>query len=86
MKLLLDTHKLLWPMADDPQLSQTALDLLVEPGNELLLSPAEYWELAIRISIRKHPCTNQWRRHTIRAIDNMITAFPDVNISNRALE
>ena len=86
MKLLLDTHTLLWLVEDDPQLSQTALDLLVDPGNELLLNPAEYWELAIRISIRKHPCTNQWGQHTIRAIDNMIAAFPDLNISYRALE
>ncbi len=54
MKLLLDTHTLLWLVEDDPQLSQTALDLLVDPGNELLLSPATYWELAIKISIRKY--------------------------------
>lgn len=30
--------------------------------------------------------TNQWGRHTIRAIDNLIAAFPDVKISYRALE
>ena len=41
-------------MENDPQLSQIALDLLVDPGNELLLSPATYWELAIKISIRKY--------------------------------
>lgn len=54
MKLLLDTHTLLWLVENDPQLSQTALALLVDPGNELLLSPATYWELAIKISIRKY--------------------------------
>ena len=54
MKLLLDTHTLLWLVENDPQLSQAALDLLVDPGNELLLSPATYWELAIKISIRKY--------------------------------
>ena len=30
--------------------------------------------------------TNQWGPHTIRAMDNMMTAFPDVKISYRALE
>ena len=54
MKLLLDTHTLLWLVENNPQLSQIALDLLVDPGNELLLSPATYWELAIKISIRKY--------------------------------
>jgi PIN domain nuclease of toxin-antitoxin system len=54
VKLLLDTHTLLWLVENDPQLSQTALDVLVDPGNELLLSPATYWELAIKISIRKY--------------------------------
>jgi PIN domain nuclease of toxin-antitoxin system len=54
VKLLLDTHTLLWLVEDDPKLSQTALDLLVDPGNELLLSPATYWELAIKISISKY--------------------------------
>jgi hypothetical protein len=30
--------------------------------------------------------TNQWGRHTIRSIDNLIAAFPDVKIPDRALE
>lgn len=30
--------------------------------------------------------TNQWGRHTVRAIDNLIAAFPDVRISYRAIE
>ena len=54
MNLLLDTHPQLWLVENDPQLSQIALDLLVDPGNELLLSPATYWELAIKISIGKY--------------------------------
>lgn len=54
MKLLLDTHTLLWLVENDPQLSQTALHLLVDPDNDLLLSPVTYWELAIKISIRKY--------------------------------
>ena len=54
MKLLLDTHTLLWLVSDNPQLSTTGRELLVDPDNELLLSPATYWELAIKISIGKY--------------------------------
>ena len=68
MKLLLDTHTLLWLVEDDPQLSQTALDLLVDPGNELLLSPATYWELAIKISIRKYQLTDPLADYMAEAV------------------
>lgn len=43
MKLLLDTHTLLWFVTSDPQLSATA--------------PASYWEVAIKVSIGKYPLT-----------------------------
>ncbi|MCY2943990.1 MAG: type II toxin-antitoxin system VapC family toxin [Planctomycetota bacterium] len=68
MKLLLDTHTLLWLVENNPQLSQTALDLLVDPGNELLLSPATYWELAIKISIRKYQLTDPLADYIAEAV------------------
>ena len=54
MRLLLDTHALLWLVEDDPRLSLKAVDLLIDPQNELLLSPASYWELAIKVAIGKY--------------------------------
>ena len=40
----------------------------------------------IHFNGKTYAFTNQWGPHTIRAIDNMIAAFPDVKISCRALE
>ena len=57
MKLLLDTHAFLWFVTSDPQLSEAALDLIAEPTNEVLLSPASYWEIAIKVSLGKYPLT-----------------------------
>ncbi|MDQ3331292.1 MAG: type II toxin-antitoxin system VapC family toxin [Planctomycetota bacterium] len=54
MRALLDTHTLLWLVEGDARLSQNGVELLVDPGNELLLSPATYWELAIKIAIGKY--------------------------------
>ena len=52
MKLLLDTHTFLWFIDDNPQLSQKGKALL-EADNELLLSIASLWEIAIKLSLGK---------------------------------
>lgn len=53
MRLLLDTHTLLWFAIDDPSLSQSAKAAILDPANENLVSPASYWEIAIKISVGK---------------------------------
>ena len=53
MRLLLDTHALLWFAWNHPSLSVTARQLITDPNNELLLSPASYWEVAIKIGVGK---------------------------------
>ena len=53
MRLLLDTHTMYWYIEDDPQLSGPARTLIQDASNEILISPASYWEIAIKISVRK---------------------------------
>lgn len=48
MKLLLDTHLLLWAAGQPERLSKQARRLLSDPGNELLFSAASLWEIAIK--------------------------------------
>jgi len=48
LKLLLDTHLLLWAAGQPEQLSATARTLLDDPQNELLFSSASLWEIAIK--------------------------------------
>jgi PIN domain nuclease of toxin-antitoxin system len=48
MKLLLDTHILLWATEDSPRLSQIARTLMSDPENELYFSAASLWEVAIK--------------------------------------
>ena len=48
MKLLLDTHLLLWAAASPHRLSPTARKLLEDSDNELLFSAASLWEIAIK--------------------------------------
>jgi PIN domain nuclease of toxin-antitoxin system len=53
VRLLLDTHTMYWYIEDDAQLSGRARTLIQDASNEVLVSPASYWEIAIKISIGK---------------------------------
>ena len=53
MNYLLDTHTLLWITTEDSKLSENAKDLYLNNENEILLSMASIWELAIKSSINK---------------------------------
>ena len=55
MRLLLDTHAFLCFITDDPQLSPDAKTLIADPANEIFVSPASFWEVAIKVSIGKYP-------------------------------
>ena len=48
MKLLLDTHLLLWAAGEPRRLSKQARALIDNPDNELLFSAASLWEVAIK--------------------------------------
>ena len=48
MKLLLDTHILLWAAAEPEQLSSQAKTLIEDPQNQLYFSAASLWEIAIK--------------------------------------
>lgn len=54
MRLLLDTHTFLWFVLGDGRLSARAKAAIEDASNEKLLSPASYWEIAIKISLDKY--------------------------------
>jgi PIN domain nuclease of toxin-antitoxin system len=53
MKLLLDTHALLWFLAGNARLSAPALAAINDPANERWLSPLSLLEIAIKVRINK---------------------------------
>ena len=50
MRLLLDTHVLLWTLADDPRLRRNAR-AAIESASEIHFSVASCWEIAIKAGI-----------------------------------
>ena len=53
MRLLLDTHAMYRYIEGDTQLSGPAQALIRDASNEILIGPASYWEIAIKLSIGK---------------------------------
>ncbi len=53
MKLLLDTHVLLWALLDDERLTPAANDAISDGRNVVFASAASVWEVAIKRSLGK---------------------------------
>jgi len=53
MRVLLDTHAFLWWIADDPQLSPRARQIMEAADTEPFLSAASGWEIAIKSRLGK---------------------------------
>jgi PIN domain nuclease of toxin-antitoxin system len=84
MRVLLDTHTFLWFILNDSQLSVPATTLIADPANAVYLSPASYWELAIKVSLGKYALSQPYQpfvesqiaanRFTVLAIEPRHTA------------
>jgi PIN domain nuclease of toxin-antitoxin system len=51
MRLLIDTHLLLWTAGQSARLSPPARSLIGDPANEVLFSAASLWEIAIKAGL-----------------------------------
>jgi PIN domain nuclease of toxin-antitoxin system len=51
VNLLLDTQAWLWFHLGDARLNQRAREHITDPANSKFISPASYWEIAIKIRI-----------------------------------
>jgi PIN domain nuclease of toxin-antitoxin system len=77
VRILLDTHSLLWFYLGDARLSTSAQTAIADPRNSKLVSPASYWELAIKISLGKYALTESYDEFIQHAIfDNGFSILP----------
>lgn len=51
MRLLLDTHALLWWLKDDPRLGARVHGLIADPANAIVVSAVSGWEMSIKRSL-----------------------------------
>lgn len=77
MKLLLDTHTLLWMFAAPDRLGEQAAEAVVNVENALSVSAGSLWEIAIKIGIGKLELGQDWSRRLDRRMSQgNITVLP----------
>ncbi|MEZ4833564.1 MAG: hypothetical protein R2873_16535 [Caldilineaceae bacterium] len=59
MKFLLDTHVWLWWNSEPSKLSQATLEVIAETENEVFLSSASVWEMAIKTASVSYLCLSR---------------------------
>lgn len=76
MKLLLDTHVLLWAAGFPDRLSAAARELLENPDNELVFSAASLWEIAIKSGLGRDDFSANARLIRRGLLDNGYIELP----------
>ena len=76
MKLLLDTHLLLWAANEPKRLPKAARALIEDLGNDLLFSAASMWEITIKGSLGRKDFRVNARLLRRGLLDNGYTELP----------
>jgi PIN domain nuclease of toxin-antitoxin system len=77
VRLLVDSHALLWFDEGNERLGVKAQAMMSDPGNELLLSVAIIWEIAIKVSLGKLRLLESFGAYIQRVIhENNIMNLP----------
>ena len=84
MRGLLDTHTFLWFVLDDPNLSAAARAYTADPNNELYVSPASYWEVAVKVSIKKYELKSPFESFWRKGIDDNGFRIMPIELSHAA--
>ena len=79
MKLLLDTHLLLWAAGDPQRLSTQARAWIDNPDNELLFSAASLWEVAIKRGLGREDFKVDVRLLRRGLLDNGYSELPIIS-------
>ena len=79
MKILLDTHLLLWAGGEPRRLSKQARMLIDNPDNELLFSAASLWEVAIKRGLGREDFKVDVRLLRRGLLDNGYSELPIIS-------
>lgn len=73
MRLLLDTHTVIWHIEQSPSLSTKASIAIKNPDNEIFVSAVSIWELSIKVSLGKLKLPKAIREITAELRDSGVT-------------
>jgi PIN domain nuclease of toxin-antitoxin system len=70
VKVLLDTHALLWAVLSPASLSRQATEIIADEANVVLVSAASAWEIATKVRIGKLPGAEVLERDFLDVMDD----------------
>ena len=70
MKVLLDTHALLWAVLSPSTLSRKASAVIADESNIILVSAASAWEIATKVRLGKLPDAEAFEREFLDVVDD----------------
>jgi len=77
MRLLIDSQSLIWYVDQDHLLSPAAHAAMTDPNNDLLLSAATIWEIAIKVGLKKLSLSMPYKQSITKAMDDLgMTVLP----------
>ncbi|MBE8997552.1 type II toxin-antitoxin system VapC family toxin [Nostoc sp. LEGE 12447] len=82
MRLLLDTHTFIWYVTDNSRLSNQVVELINDENNEILLSIASLWEIAIKQNLGKLSFNQPFEIFITQQLNLNDFSLLDINISH----
>jgi PIN domain nuclease of toxin-antitoxin system len=81
IKILLDTHDLIWSFINPEKLPQWAADLLVSEDSEVFFSQASLWEISIKFNSGKLVLKGMTPEELYEEIEIVSLSIPPIQIS-----
>ncbi len=82
MKLLLDTHTVIWSMDNPTKLSRPAIEAIENEANERLISIATVWEMSIKVQLGKLTLARPFREWIDDALIFLCTSLLPVTLDD----
>lgn len=70
MRVLLDTHALLWAVLSPGELSREAAEIIADEANVIFVSAASAWEIATKVRLGKLPGAERFEREFLEVMDD----------------
>lgn len=80
MRVLLDSHAVIWWVDQDSLLSMASHAAIADPANELLVSAATVWEIAIKLGMAKLSLSMPYRQWMNQALTGLQASLLPVTV------
>jgi PIN domain nuclease of toxin-antitoxin system len=68
VKVLFDTHALLWSVLEPAKLSRRAAEIVSDEANTMLVSSASAWEIATKVRLGKLPLAAEFEKNFLEVV------------------